>query len=73
MRGFGLKGSRDDVNDRMELGTKAASVLDTVGNSIAIPCLAPPKCDATCFIQLNGVWNAHAHRRASVLYSPLAL
>src|SRR5215471_443761 len=30
------------------------------GHEIAMPCRVPPKCDATCFVHLNGVSNAHA-------------
>src|ERR1700749_3264534 len=29
------------------------------GQEIAMPCRVPPKCDATCFVHLNGVSNAH--------------
>ena len=34
------------------------------GQDIAMPCAVPPKCDATCFIHLNGVSNAQAQGAA---------
>src|SRR5205814_4437661 len=33
--------------------------LIRLGHEIARPCRVPPKCDATCFVYLNGVSNAH--------------
>src|SRR3954453_14218338 len=34
------------------------------GHEIARPCRVPPKCEATCFVYLNGVSNAHDHPTA---------
>ena len=34
------------------------------GHEMTMPCRVPPKCDATCFIHLNGVSKAHAHATA---------
>src|SRR4029077_19368553 len=34
------------------------------GHEMAMPCAVPPKCDATCFVHLNGVSNAQAHGTA---------
>jgi formylglycine-generating enzyme len=36
-----------------------------LGQAIAMPCRVPPKCDATCFVHLNGVSNAHDQATAS--------
>src|SRR5215475_11281612 len=33
--------------------------LIRLGQAIAMPCRVPPKCEATCFVHLNGVSNAH--------------
>src|SRR5712672_1596506 len=38
--------------------------LMRAGHDIARPCRVPPKCDATCFVYLNGVSNAHDHPTA---------
>src|SRR4029453_4043053 len=38
------------------------------GQEIAIPCFVPPKCDAICLVQENGVSNAHDHGTAMWLY-----
>src|SRR5438094_4850240 len=34
------------------------------GQAIAMPCLVPPKCDATSLVHLKGVSNAHDHATA---------
>src|SRR5215831_17828150 len=38
------------------------------GHEIAMPCRVPPKCDAICFVHLNGVSNAHAQGTAMCGY-----
>src|SRR5262249_51916788 len=40
--------------------TPPASLI-TDGHEITMPCRVPPKCDATCFVHLNGVSKAHDH------------
>src|SRR4029450_4453254 len=34
------------------------------GHDMHMPCAVPPKCDATCFIHLNGASSAHDHGAA---------
>ena len=41
------------------------------GHDMATPWAVPPKCDATCFIHLNGVSNAHAQGAAKVRVGPV--
>src|SRR5262245_40969987 len=38
--------------------------LTRAGQDMTIPCRVPPKCDATCFVHLNGVSKAHDHATA---------
>ena len=38
--------------------------LMTFGHEIAMPWRVPPKCDAICLVQENGVSNAHVHGTA---------
>ena len=38
--------------------------LMTAGHEIAMPCLMPPRWDATCLVHENGVSKAHAHGTA---------
>src|ERR1700732_3501804 len=42
----------------------APASLIRAGHEIARPCRVPPKCDATCFVYLNGVSKAHDHATA---------
>ena len=41
------------------------------GQDMATPWAVPPKCDATCFIHLNGVSIAHAQPRRKVREGPV--
>jgi hypothetical protein len=52
---------RHDINNVVELRANPAHVLDVAGQEMAMPCLVPPKYDATCLVHLNGVSKAHDH------------
>ena len=60
---------RHDVDHMVELVPDAALVLDHVGQEIAMPWRTPPKCEAICLVQENGVSNAHAHGNRHVIVS----
>ena len=55
---------RHDVDHVMELVADAARVLDDRGQEIAMPCRVPPKCEAICLVQVNGVSKAQVHGTA---------
>jgi hypothetical protein len=53
-----------DINDVVELVANAALVRNVTRPRNCYSCRVPPKCEAICLVQLNGVSKAHVQPTA---------